>query len=283
MKQSELGRKIVELRKAQGLTQEELASKSNVTVRTLQRIEAGVVTPRSYTIKLISTALDCSIYDFSERNSEKRVFTHFKDKTEQLYKWAIDLFNLKTNTMKKISILSTSTLILSFILFVLTSEGKAQKSIYDKFIPTNGRGIVYLFPKEFRKGGYISNMKDTADYKIGKYLVQEYKHKIFLNGKFVTKVLEGDTVVLNKGKIAMRQSYWQFNSSPDNGIVYFIPANLMMDNYSHWGDTNTMVVGNFHFKEYNHKVFQNGTYVGTANSGDTVIMKNGNLTILNSR
>jgi hypothetical protein len=230
---------------------------------------------------LISAALDCSIYDFSENNSEKRVFTHFKVKTEQLYKWAIDLFNLKTNAMKKISILSASTIILSFILFVLTSDGKAQKS--SKFITTNGRGIVYLFPKEFRNGGYISNTKDTADYKIGKYLVQEYKHKIFLNKKFVTKVFEGDTVVLTKGKIAIRQSYWQFNSSPDNGIVYFIPANLMMDNYSHWGDTNTMVVGNFHFKEYNHKVFQNGTYVGIANSGDTVIMKNENLTILKSR
>jgi transcriptional regulator with XRE-family HTH domain len=281
MKQSELGRKIVELRKAQGLTQEELASKSNVTVRTLQRIEAGAVTPRSYTIKLVSTALDCSIYDFSESNSEKRVFTHFKDKIDQLYKWAIDLFNLKTNAMKKISILSASTIILSFILFVLTSEGKGQK--LSKFITTNGRGIVYLFPKEFRKGGYISNTKDTADYKIGKYLVQEYKHKIFLNREFVTKVLEGDTVVLTKGKIAVKQSYWQFSSSPDNGIVYFIPANLMMDNYSHWGDTNTMVVGNLHFKEYNHKVFQNGKYVGIANSGDTVIMKNGNLTILKSR
>jgi transcriptional regulator with XRE-family HTH domain len=271
MQQSELGRKIVELRKAQGLTQEELASKSNVTVRTLQRIEAGVVTPRSYTIRLISTALDCSIYDFSESNS----------KTEQLYKWAIDLFNLKTNTMRKISILSASTIILSFILFVLTSEGKAQKS--SRFITENGRGIVYLFPKEFRIGGYVSNIKDTADYKFGKYLVQEYKHKIFLNKKFVAKVLEGDTVVLNRGKIAIRQSYWKFNSSPDNGIVYFIPAHLMMDNYSHWGDTNTMVVGNLHFKEYNHKVFQNGTYVGIANSGDTVIMKNGNLTILKSR
>jgi len=264
MKQSELGRKLVELRKAQGLTQEELASKSNVTVRTLQRIEAGMVTPRSYTIKLIFTALDYSSYDFSEHDSEKRFFAHVKNKTEQLYKWVIDLFNLKTNAMKKISILSASTIILSFILFVLASESKAQKS--SKFFTTNGRGIVYLFPKEF-----------------GKDLVQEYKNKIFLNRKFVTKVLDGDTVVLNNGNIDIRQSYWQFNSSPDNGIVYFIPINLMMDNYSHWGDTNTMVVGNLHFKEYNHKVFQNGTYVGIANSGDTVIMKNGNLTILQSR
>lgn len=62
MKQPELGRKISELRKAKGLTQEELVDKCNISVRTLQRIETGEVTPRSYTIKTILAALD---YDLS--------------------------------------------------------------------------------------------------------------------------------------------------------------------------------------------------------------------------
>lgn len=58
MKQPELGRKISELRKLKGLTQEELVEKCNISVRTLQRIETGEVTPRSYTIKTILAALD---------------------------------------------------------------------------------------------------------------------------------------------------------------------------------------------------------------------------------
>ncbi len=58
MKQPELGRKISELRKAKGLTQEELVDRCNISVRTLQRIETGEVTPRSYTIKTILAALD---------------------------------------------------------------------------------------------------------------------------------------------------------------------------------------------------------------------------------
>ena len=62
MKQPDLGRKISELRKAKGLTQEELVEKCNISVRTLQRIETGEVTPRSYTIKTILAALD---YDLS--------------------------------------------------------------------------------------------------------------------------------------------------------------------------------------------------------------------------
>jgi transcriptional regulator with XRE-family HTH domain len=61
MKQPELGRKISELRKAKGLTQEELVDKCNISVRTLQRIETGEVTPRSYTIKTILAALEYDI------------------------------------------------------------------------------------------------------------------------------------------------------------------------------------------------------------------------------
>jgi transcriptional regulator with XRE-family HTH domain len=58
MKQPELGKKISELRKAKGLTQEELVEKCNLNVRTIQRIESGEVTPRSYTIKALFEALD---------------------------------------------------------------------------------------------------------------------------------------------------------------------------------------------------------------------------------
>lgn len=65
MKQPELGKKITELRKAKGLTQEELVEKCNISVRTIQRIEAGEVTPRSYTVKTILSALDFDFKDIS--------------------------------------------------------------------------------------------------------------------------------------------------------------------------------------------------------------------------
>src|SRR5690554_7290918 len=68
MKQPELGHKILELRKAKGFTQEELVERCNINVRTIQRIEAGEVTPRSYTIKSIMDALE---YDFSSLVIEK--------------------------------------------------------------------------------------------------------------------------------------------------------------------------------------------------------------------
>lgn len=67
MKQPELGQRILELRKQKGLTQDELVDLCNINVRTLQRIENGEVTPRSYTIKTILTALD---YDYESLQAE---------------------------------------------------------------------------------------------------------------------------------------------------------------------------------------------------------------------
>lgn len=53
MKQPALGKRIFELRTSKGFTQEELVEKCNISVRTIQRIESGEVTPRSFTIKTI--------------------------------------------------------------------------------------------------------------------------------------------------------------------------------------------------------------------------------------
>lgn len=76
MKQPELGQKIVELRQRKGLTQEELVEQCNISVRTIQRIEAGEVTPRSYTVKTILNALD---YDLEQlQYAENKATKEFK-------------------------------------------------------------------------------------------------------------------------------------------------------------------------------------------------------------
>lgn len=70
MRQPDLGRKIAELRKAKGLTQEELVDMCNISVRTIQRIETGEVTPRSYTVKTILVALDADLDKIAEPEEE---------------------------------------------------------------------------------------------------------------------------------------------------------------------------------------------------------------------
>lgn len=54
----ELHQKIAIARKKKGLTQEQLAELTNITVRTIQRVESGENVPRPYTIKAIAAALD---------------------------------------------------------------------------------------------------------------------------------------------------------------------------------------------------------------------------------
>jgi len=73
MKQPELGQKILELRKQKGFTQEELVAQCNINVRTIQRIEAGEVNPRSYTVKIILEALGADYFD--EEQKDDVIFT----------------------------------------------------------------------------------------------------------------------------------------------------------------------------------------------------------------
>jgi len=68
MQQPELGRRLVALRKEKNLTQEELTEKSHVSVRTIQRIEAGEVMPRLSTVKILLQALGQDYHTFVQQN-----------------------------------------------------------------------------------------------------------------------------------------------------------------------------------------------------------------------
>jgi len=72
MKQPELGKRIFTLRKEKGLTQEELVAQCNINVRTIQRIEAGEVNPRSYTIKIILEALGEDLQEIQKEISTEK-------------------------------------------------------------------------------------------------------------------------------------------------------------------------------------------------------------------
>jgi len=70
MQQPELGRRLTALRKERNLTQEELVEKSHVSVRTIQRIEAGEVLPRMSTVKILLEALGERYESFSAKSSQ---------------------------------------------------------------------------------------------------------------------------------------------------------------------------------------------------------------------
>jgi transcriptional regulator with XRE-family HTH domain len=70
MQQPELGKRLTALRKEKNLTQEELVEKSHVSVRTIQRIEAGEVLPRMVTVRILLEALGESYESFSTNQNQ---------------------------------------------------------------------------------------------------------------------------------------------------------------------------------------------------------------------
>ena len=130
MKQPDLGKKIAELRKAKGLTQEELVATCNLNVRTLQRIEAGEVMPRSYTLRVIFSALEYPVYDVQEvkQNPFGTIRRMISLWFGQFYLYVLDLFNFKTNAMRKLTILSAALGLVALGLFAVCGETRAQSA-----------------------------------------------------------------------------------------------------------------------------------------------------------
>ena len=70
-KKMKTGQLIKELRIKKGMTQEELADKTEVSTRTIQRIENGEVDPRAYTLQMIAKALDVDFNLFVKNDSDE--------------------------------------------------------------------------------------------------------------------------------------------------------------------------------------------------------------------
>ncbi len=63
MEHQSMAKNLVYQRKLKGYTQEELSEKTQVTIRTIQRIEKGEVNPHLQTVKLLAIALEVEVED----------------------------------------------------------------------------------------------------------------------------------------------------------------------------------------------------------------------------
>ena len=141
MKQPDLGKKILELRKQKGLTQEELVEICNINVRTIQRIEAGDVTPRTYTVKTILEALGIDAGTFFEDSihEENKIHLSQSDKHTLRLSWISGIF------------VSITSIISMVIEFILTSDGNFYN---DGLFLRLGWGIPFLISLLFFLNGY---------------------------------------------------------------------------------------------------------------------------------
>lgn len=179
MEHLDFGKKLIEVRKQKGLTQAEVAEKCNVTIRTIQRIESGTVTPRSSTIKIISEALEFDFFKSSNQHSTLKSHTPL---------WYVkDLFNFKTNTMKKISILSVCLLLIIFSFSSLFTS-KAQS-----ITPQNK--TIDITKNELQTT--IENDSTPYDFSkvYDKFEVREYFVLVVKNNKFGITKRNGKVII----------------------------------------------------------------------------------------
>ena len=77
------GKLIKELRLKKGMTQEELAEKTDLSVRTIQRIEKGEVDPRAYTHQIIAEVLEVD-FELLYSNNEPDIVNE-SNKAEKIW------------------------------------------------------------------------------------------------------------------------------------------------------------------------------------------------------
>lgn len=229
IQQPELGKKIADLRKSKGLTQEELVEKCNLNVRTLQRIESGEVTPRAYTIRLIFEALE---FPFDKSLNNKGLIIKW---LEQFYISFVDLFNLKTNTMRKLMILSIPILVafVTFLFIGLNVQAQNMKEVENKILKANSDftkwfkagqmdslGILYnknasvifdnLFPVIGDNLPAVSGREGIIAY----YKAYYYQDVFFIERKS-KKMIFDDSIIIDIGILKIK------NDSLTNSGIYF--------------------------------------------------------------
>jgi len=269
MEKQDFGVKLIEARKAKGLTQEEVAEKCQVSVRTIQRIETGTVMPRSFTIKVIAEALGFDFYESSNtvsEHSEKDQNSNLKGHT--LLWYIKDLFNLKTHAMKKVTILASLCLTIGFTLFLFGLETNAQSvkenevisytetDNHQSFLKTNGR-IQVAFTNEMTFENLIAIKNDlnhigiTINYKKlafdEKNQLSSIKGEVDCNDGFKGRFSIDDLASVNKEKRV--GFYRDYSDNSDSSFGTGVLNKIIVLDVGHGGKDSGIVINEFKEKD----------------------------------
>lgn len=208
MKQPGLGKKVSELRLEKGMTQSELAEKCNISLRTVQRIEAAEVTPRSYTLKVIFSALNYPFY--ASTHDDAMLTENVRDSLHiRLKNFTKDLFNLKTNTMKKVTILSLLFFAITFGISATLSSAYAQSESQVKcLIENNNKEYI----KWFNSGNIqsLASLYDNDACIISKGCGKEFITGYFTENAAMYKILEMKTSTVSvSNNLAVEKGLWK--------------------------------------------------------------------------
>jgi transcriptional regulator with XRE-family HTH domain len=101
----EFGDRLKEIRTGLNYSQTDLAEKTGLTLRTIQRIENNEVKPSLHSIKVISEALEIASSEFINKSDAKRYEFNFTIKITDMNEFLSDLKILVKNHWKVIALI----------------------------------------------------------------------------------------------------------------------------------------------------------------------------------
>ena len=120
----EFGERLKELRTNLNCSQKELAEKTGLTLRTIQRIENNEVKPSLYSLKVIGEALKTDVSDFVKKSDTKPYEFNLTLKITDMNQFLNDLKTLVKNHWKTI-------FIIVLVVYLFTSYTDIKAGIMD--------------------------------------------------------------------------------------------------------------------------------------------------------
>ncbi len=189
-----IGEKILELRKKQGLSQEQLGEKVNVTRQTISNWELDETSPNPEQLKLLSSVLQVSIDDLLD-NDIKSIMESKISNTEKLA-------GLILKILKVIGVLIIVSLILAVFSLVFFNSNKSSKVIKE-----NENEIV--------------NIDCTLDNKDYHYLIEFDKADNIIKASgsdYINSIVKDKKLNKKKALVQYVESYFKDNG----GYCYII-------------------------------------------------------------
>jgi len=123
----EFGERLKELRTNLNCSQKELAEKTGLTLRTIQRIENNEVKPSLYSLKVIGEALNTDLSDFVKTSEAKSYEFNLNLKITDMNQFLNDLKTLVINHSKTI-------FIIVIVIYFLSSYTDIKAGIMDAWM-----------------------------------------------------------------------------------------------------------------------------------------------------
>lgn len=119
---------VKEGRLAKGYTQKELSELSNISIRSIQRIENGEIIPRSYTLKTIAGIIDTPFEEFTKASLKQNVALKENDDIEIKPSLAV------SKTQRLILSVGGCTVIIFLALAYIFQSAKFPETTFEVFV-----------------------------------------------------------------------------------------------------------------------------------------------------